>query len=104
MGTRLVPAKLAVEREEEVTVPAGTFSAWVISLRADSAEKWLWVSKDERVVVKSSQPLAQLGGAVLDRSLSRVDHLRIIPTPAVPLPTDPARVDTTRRDVAPPAR
>jgi hypothetical protein len=102
-GTRLLPARLSVEREEEVTVPAGTFPTWVVSLRTDSAQKWLWVSKDERIVVKSSQPLVQLGGAVLDRALTRVDHLRVIPTPAVPLPTDPAPADT-RRSSAPPAR
>jgi hypothetical protein len=87
-GTRLVAARLTVEREEEVTVPAGTFPSWVVSLRTDSAEKWLWVSKDERMVVKSSQTLPQLNGAILERVLTRVDDLTVVPAPAVPLPTD----------------
>jgi hypothetical protein len=87
-GTRLVAARLMVEREEEVTVPAGTFPSWVVSVRTGNAEKWLWVSKEHRMVVKSSQALAQLDGAVLERLLTRVDDLTIIPPPAVPLPTD----------------
>jgi hypothetical protein len=88
-GTRLVAARLTVEREEEVTVPAGTFPSWVVSLRTDSAEKWLWVSKDERMVVKSSQTLPQFNGAILERVLTRVDDLRVVPAPAVPLPGNP---------------
>lgn len=87
-GTRLVAARLTVERDEEVTVPAGTFASWVVSLRTGNGEKWLWVSKDERIVVKSSQVLAQLNGAVLERVLTRVDDLTVLPAPAVPLPTD----------------
>ena len=102
-GTRLIAARLTVEREEEVSVPAGTFPSWVISLRTGNAEKWLWVSKDQRIVVKASQTLAQLDGAVLDRVLTRVDDLRLIPLPAVPLPNDP-RVDATRPGPAPPGR
>jgi hypothetical protein len=88
-GTRLIAAKLAVEGEEEVTVPAGTFASWVVSLRTGNAEKLLWVSKDDRMVVKSSQVLPQLDGAVLERVLTRVDNLKLLPAPAVPLPTDP---------------
>jgi hypothetical protein len=99
-GTRLMPARLAVEREEEVTVPAGTFPTWVVSLRADSVEKLVWVSKEDRMVVRSSQRLPQMGGAVLDRALTRADDLRVLPVPAVPLPGDPAAVDTTRRSVS----
>ena len=96
-GTRLVAARLMVEREEEVTVPAGTFPSWVVSLRTGNGDKWLWVSKDYRMVVKSSQTLAQLNGAVLDRVLTRVDDLTLIPKPpAVPLPGDPP-ADTGRR-------
>jgi hypothetical protein len=89
-GTRLVAARLMVEREEDVTVPAGTFPSWVVSLKTGNSDKWLWVSKEHRFVVKSSQTLAQLNGAVLDRVLMRVDDLTLIPTPpAVPLPGDP---------------
>ncbi|MFN2563831.1 MAG: hypothetical protein ABR499_02305 [Gemmatimonadaceae bacterium] len=87
-GTRLIAARLVVEREEEVTVPAGTFPSWVVSVRTGNAEKWLWVSKDDRMVVKTSQALAQLNGAVVDRVLTRVDDLTLIPPPAVPLPKD----------------
>jgi hypothetical protein len=89
-GTRLLAGRLTVEREEDVTVPAGTFQAWVVSLRTGNADKWVWVSKEHRIVVKSSQALAQLNGAVLDRVLVRVDDLTLLPIPpAVPLPTDP---------------
>jgi hypothetical protein len=87
-STRLVPGRLTAERDEDVTVPAGTFATWVVSLKTEHAEKWLWVSKEQRIVVKSSQTLAQLNGAVLDRVLTRVDDLTLIPAPAVPLPGD----------------
>jgi hypothetical protein len=87
-GTRVVVARLAVEREEDVAVPAGTFASWVVTLRTTGGEKWLWVSKEHRIVVKSSQVLPQLNGAVLDRVLTRVDDLTVIPRPAVPLPGD----------------
>jgi hypothetical protein len=85
-STRVVPGRLTAEREEEVTVPAGTFESWVVSLKTENAEKWLWISKEQRIVVKSSQILTQLNGAVLDRVLTRVDDLTVIPPPAVPLP------------------
>ncbi len=98
--TRLVAGRLAVEREEDVTVPAGTFQAWVVSLRTGNGEKWFWVSKEHRIVVKSSQALAQLNGAVLDRVLTRVDDLTLLPMPAVPLPSDPP-ADPTRRPSGP---
>jgi hypothetical protein len=95
-GTRLVAARLMVEREEDVTVPAGTFQSWVVSLRTGNGDKWLWVSKEHRIVVKSSQALAQLSGAVLDRALTRVDDLTLLPVPAVPLPND-RPTDAARR-------
>jgi hypothetical protein len=95
-GTRLVAARLMVEREEDVTVPAGAFQSWVVSLRTGNADKWLWVSKEHRMVVRSRQELAQLNGAVLDRALSRVDDLTLLPTPAVPLPSD-RPIDASRR-------
>lgn len=86
-GTRLIAGRLTAEREEDVTVPAGTFQTWVVSLRTGNGEKFLWVSKEHRIVVKSSQALSQLGGAVLDRVLTRVDDLTLLPVPpAVPLP------------------
>jgi hypothetical protein len=88
-GARLVAARLTVERDEEANVPAGTFPSWVVSLRTENSQKWLWVSKEHRVVVKSTQALTQLNGAVLERVLTRVDDLTLIPKPAVPLPGDP---------------
>jgi hypothetical protein len=88
-GTRLLAGRLTAEREEDVSVPAGNFPTWVVSLRTGNAEKWLWVSKEHRIVVKSSQAIAQLGGAVLDRVLTRIDDLTLLPIPpAVPLPSD----------------
>jgi hypothetical protein len=96
-GTRLVAARLMVEREEDVTVPAGTFPSWVVSLRTGNGEKWFWVAKEQQMVVKSSQTLAQLNGAVLERVLTRIDDLTVIPQPpAVPLPGD-RQSDATRR-------
>jgi hypothetical protein len=96
-GTRLLAAHLAAEREEEVTVPAGTFSAWIVSLRTGQGEKRIWVSKEPRLIVKSSQTLPQLNGAVLERVLTRVDDLGVLPVPpAVPLPGN-AAADTLRR-------
>ena len=100
-GTRLLAAHLAAEREEEVTVPAGTFSTWIVSLRTGQGEKRFWVSKEPRLVVKSSQTLPQLSGAVLERVLTRVDDPSLIPAPpAVPLPGG-VPADTVRR---PPSR
>jgi hypothetical protein len=94
-GTRLLAAHLMAEREEEVTVPAGTFAAWVVSLRTGQGEKRIWVSKQPRLVVKSTQTLPQMNGAVLERVLVRVDDPALVPPPAVPLPNDhPA--DTAR--------
>jgi hypothetical protein len=100
-GTRLLAARLSAEREEEVTVPAGTFATWVVSLRTGQGEKRLWVSKEPRLVVKTAQALPQLNGAVLERVLTRVDDPTLIPVPpAVPLPGS-APSDTLRR---PPSR
>jgi hypothetical protein len=98
-GTRLLAAHLTAEREEEVTVPAGTFAAWVVSLRTGQGEKRIWVSKEPRLVVKSAQTLPQLNGAVLERALTRVDNLDLLPPPAVPLPAG-AAFDTVRRPAA----
>jgi hypothetical protein len=96
-GTRLVAARLMVEREEEITVPAGTFPSWVVSLRTGNGDKWVWVSKEHHFVVKSSQTLSQLNGAVVDRVLTRVDDLTLMPKPpAVPLPGDPPADATPR--------
>jgi hypothetical protein len=96
-GTRLVAAHLTAEREEEVTVPAGTFASWVVSLRTGQGEKRIWVSKEPRLIVKSVQTLPQLTGAVLERVLARVDDPGVLPVPpAVPLPGN-TPVDTLRR-------
>jgi hypothetical protein len=89
-GTRLVAGQLIVEREETVTVPAGTFESFVVALRTGNGEKRLWVSKEDRMVVRSTQVLGQSNGALLDRVLTRADDLSLLPVPpAVPLPHDP---------------
>lgn len=68
-GAAVVPARLYVEGEEWVSVPAGLFDAWLVVLQTERAEGRFWVRKDSQMVVKSRQILPQLNGAVLERVL-----------------------------------
>ena len=52
---RTVPAELIVEREERARVGTRDVDAWVVLLRAGSIEERLWVSKDDRRVVRTEQ-------------------------------------------------
>jgi hypothetical protein len=55
---RAVPADLAVDGEERVTLPNGRQTdCWVVKLRAGSFEERLWVSKDGSRVVRTEQPI-----------------------------------------------
>jgi hypothetical protein len=55
---RMVPADLAVDGDERLTLPSGQQTdCWVVKLRAGSFEERLWVSKDASRVVRTEQPI-----------------------------------------------
>ncbi len=59
------PTRVAVTGRESVTVPGGTFDAWVVEFgAADSADRsTLWIDADTRRVVRAVMQLpAQMGG------------------------------------------
>eukprot|EP00456_Euglypha_rotunda_P059717 TRINITY_DN49933_c0_g1_i5.p1 TRINITY_DN49933_c0_g1~~TRINITY_DN49933_c0_g1_i5.p1 ORF type:complete len:137 (-),score=23.60 TRINITY_DN49933_c0_g1_i5:89-499(-) len=66
MRQRVKKMQLEVVREESVTVPAGTFTAWVVAVSpADGANEKMtfWIDTKTRKYVKSSAVMAQMGGA-----------------------------------------
>jgi len=70
MGTPA--ARIKVEGEERVVVPAGTFDAWIVSLESERGGARVWVTKGTpRVVLRTEQTLPALNGAVLRRDLLR---------------------------------
>jgi hypothetical protein len=72
-GSAAAPARLTTEGQERVTVPAGTFDAFVVSLELERGGARYWIDKTSRVVLRSEQTLPELGGAVLRRELLRVN-------------------------------
>lgn len=52
---RVVPAQLAVLRDESVTLPDRIVDCWVVALRAGGSEERFWVSKDAPRVIKTEQ-------------------------------------------------
>jgi|SRR5437867_3777563 len=82
-GSTTTPATIAVDGEEHVSVPAGEFDCWIVSLETERGSERLWVSKQDQTVVRSEQIVPQLGGAVLERALIRIEPS--VP-PAAPLP------------------
>ena len=80
-GSALTPATFAVEGEEHVTVPAGEFDCWIVSVEAERASERLWVTKQGQVVVRSEQILPDLG-ATLVRTLAQSDNPALLPTSA----------------------
>jgi hypothetical protein len=78
-GSALTPATLAVEGEEHVTVPAGEFDCWIVSVEAERASERLWVTKQGQIVVRSEQVLPELG-ATLVRALAQSDNPALMPT------------------------
>ena len=80
-GSTLTPATLAVEGEEHVTVPAGEFDCWIVSVEAERASERLWVTKQGQIVVRAEQVLPDLG-ATLVRTLSQSDSPALMPTSA----------------------
>jgi dipeptidyl aminopeptidase/acylaminoacyl peptidase len=64
--------QLTVAGVENVTVPAGTFSAYrveITSADGGADKKTLWIAKDSHKVVKGSAVLASMGGAVVTQEL-----------------------------------
>ena len=60
--------QLKVIGAEQVTVPAGTFTAWKVEVSSASGEpggNTVWVAKDSRKVVKITATLPSMGGATL---------------------------------------
>jgi hypothetical protein len=56
VGTpRVLPAEIAVEREERTRTSAGDVDCWVVLLRAGAMEERLWVDKARRLVVRTEQ-------------------------------------------------
>jgi hypothetical protein len=68
-GGRVLPLRLAVEREETLQLPSGRFDCWVVALASDRPLKTLWVSRDGRGVVRSEERLPDVDGAILEQSL-----------------------------------
>ena len=73
-GSVTAPAMLAVDGEEHLTVPAGEYDCWIVSLETERGSVRLWVGKEGQGVVRSEQILPHLGGAVLERILLRVEE------------------------------
>jgi hypothetical protein len=64
--------QLKVSRVDKVTVPAGTFDAFVVDITsADGGDdkETIWVARDSHKAVKESAVLASMGGAVLTQEL-----------------------------------
>jgi hypothetical protein len=70
-ATASPPARIFVEGQEKVVVPAGTFDAWIVSLESERGAMRLWVGKDDHLVLKAEQTLPAMNGAVLRRELLR---------------------------------
>jgi hypothetical protein len=74
-GTAMAPVSLDVEGEEHVSVPAGEYDCWVVSLETERGSERLWLTKQGQLVVRAEQVLPQLGGAVLQRVLAQGDSV-----------------------------
>lgn len=68
----VVPTRLAVIGEDRVSVPAGTFDCWVVSVRADPGRALYWVTKQSPIVVRSAMDVPSLGTAQLIYALTRI--------------------------------
>jgi outer membrane lipoprotein-sorting protein len=64
---------LKVVGTEKVTVPAGDFETFKVSLTSEdgSENQTVWIDRKSRKVVKASAVLAQMGGAVLTSELTK---------------------------------
>ena len=71
--TTIVPAALNVTGEDHLITTAGTFDCWVVSLSTDVGQTQYWISKADRIVVKTSQVLPE-SGDILEYILTRISH------------------------------
>jgi hypothetical protein len=81
-GAALTAVTLSIEGEERVSVPAGDFDCWIVSLETERASARLWVTKQGQLVVRSEQILPELGGATLTRVLLQTDSPAMMPASA----------------------
>lgn len=81
-GAAITPVSLAVEGEERVTVPAGEFDCWIVSLETERASARVWLTKQGQIVLRSEQVLPELGGATLTRILVQTDSPALMPASA----------------------
>jgi hypothetical protein len=65
---RVIPIDLRVTGSERVTVPAGSFESWVVSVRFRDQEARVYVSRDRGWVVKISMPMGE--DAVWEQALT----------------------------------
>ena len=72
-GSAVTQATLAVEGEEHVTLPSGEFDCWIVSVETERGSERLWVSKQGQIVVRSEQPLPELGATLVRTLSSRVE-------------------------------
>ena len=66
-GNKVKTMILKVEGTEKVTVPAGDFDAFKVSLKSEDGleNQTIWIDKNTRRVVKVSAVMANMGGAIL---------------------------------------
>ena len=71
--TASLPASVVVEAEEKLLTTAGTFDCWIVALSTDLGQTRYWVSKQDHIVVQSTQIVPE-SGATLVYQLSRISH------------------------------
>jgi hypothetical protein len=72
-GMVAVPGELAVRGTEQVQTTAGTFDCWMVMLTTPVGSAEYWVSKVDRIVVKSAQTVPE-SGERLEYTLTRISH------------------------------
>ncbi len=71
--TVVLHAEVAVLGEARVTVPAGSYDCWLVTLTTEAGGPTYWVSKRDHVVVRSAQLVPESGG-MLTYELSRMSR------------------------------
>lgn len=71
--TTVVPGEVAVTGEEKLQTTAGSFDCWIVNLVTEVGRTDYWVSKADRIVVKTSQVLPE-SGDVLVYLLTGISH------------------------------
>lgn len=68
-GNLIIPVAIEVSGEETVTVPAGTFPCFVVSITGQGTQQKAWISKAGRDIVKVTASFSQPSGASLETVL-----------------------------------